>query len=80
VQENTGRVVEEHRSSAVVITFKFDEVLVSLVSIVKFLTMMRLNKVITCCSGKQSWDESILHVLYGAQIIDVEVGFALDGA
>ena len=78
IQKNGGRVVKELGSLGIVIAIEGDEVFVALISIMQVLRVLRLDKVISSCGGKQSWYEAILYVLDGRELIDIKMYFTLN--
>jgi hypothetical protein len=63
IQENRSRVIKKFRASSVVVTLKSDEVLVTLISLMKKRRVMGLDKVISGCSCKKSRDKAIANMV-----------------
>lgn len=75
IKKNTCTIVEELRTSGVVITFEFYEVLVSLVCIMEVLAVLRFYEIVTGCSGEESWYKRISHVFDRRQFVNIKMNF-----
>ena len=60
------------------VSFEFDEVFVSFVSVVVHLAMVRLNKILNGDRCKKGWYKRIFHVINRRKLIDFEICLALN--
>jgi len=78
VEENNDWVIEERWPLAVMVTFEFNEILITCIGCMKFFWMMRLDEIVGVASGKECGDEALIDMAYGSKIIYVEIRFASD--
>lgn len=63
-QENNGRVIEEKRPGRIVLAIKFNNIFVSAVFIVHFLSVVWLNKGVMNAMSEKSGYKALIEVLY----------------